>query len=129
MSSKAKEELSKGQPSLTIMALRSSDCSIQFWGKIDYLSSSIYFTTKFIINFRLLSEFLYQSASERILQQAIGYLNKLILGSSTFPAKFESACGVLRLTTLCQCFEPSFEPAWSGYQENTHKPRFQTTTT
>ena len=32
-----------------------------FGGKIYNLFSSIYFTTKFIINFRLLSKFLYQS--------------------------------------------------------------------
>ena len=60
VSSKAKEKLSKGQPSLTIMALHLIVVS-NFWEKIDHLFSSIYFTTKFIINFRLLSEFLHPS--------------------------------------------------------------------
>ena len=73
--SKAKEELSKGQPSLTIMALYLPVVS-NFGEKIDYLfSRCIYFTTKFIINFRLLSEFLYQSepVKEYSSQQLVFY--------------------------------------------------------
>ena len=51
----------KQRPAITDNHGSSSACSIELWGKIDYLFSSIYLTTKFFINFRLLSEFLYQS--------------------------------------------------------------------
>ena len=107
----------KQRPAITDNHGSSSACSIEFWGKIDSVFSSIYFTTKFIINFRLLSEFLYQSepVNEYSSKQLVSLTNRIyfvqILVSSTFSAKFESACGVLRITTLCQCFEPGFEPA------------------
>ena len=94
----------------------SSPYSIEFWRQINYLFSSIYFTTKFIINFWLLGEFLYQSepVNEYSSKQLVTLTNRIyfvqIVGSSTFSAKFESACGVLRITTSCQCFEPGIEP-------------------
>ena len=102
----------KQRPAINDNHGSSSACSIEFWGKIDYLFSNIYLTAKFTINVRLLSEFLYQSepVNEYSSKQLVTLTNRIyfvsILGPSTFLAKFESGCGVLRITTFCQCFEP-----------------------
>ena len=76
----SQRRVNKGQPSLTIMALHLLVVS-NFGGKIGYLFSSIYFTTKFIINFQLSSEFLYQSepVKEYSSKQLVTLTNRIYL--------------------------------------------------
>ena len=78
----------KQRPAITDNQGSSSACSIEFFfggggggggGEIDYLLSSIYFATKFIINFRFSSEFLYQSepVKEYSSKQLVTLINRI----------------------------------------------------